>query len=154
MGGNARKNTEYDERPPTDEISRPARRDYTSAAEHRTLGGELLHTKRDGTQISVASRWSLQRDLNGRPVATLETNNDITERKRAEEALSRSQATYLAEAQKSEHHWQFRLEHRDRRNPLVGGKFQNFRIRFHAQSPRSKRCYNACTRTTFLSSSV
>jgi PAS domain S-box-containing protein len=62
--------------------------------------GELLQTKRDGTQISVASRWSLQRDLNGRPVATLETNNDITERKRAEEALSRSQATYLAEAQK------------------------------------------------------
>jgi PAS domain S-box-containing protein len=62
--------------------------------------GELLHTKRDGTQISVASRWSLQRDLNGRPVATLETNNDITERKRAEEALRRSQATYLAEAQK------------------------------------------------------
>jgi PAS domain S-box-containing protein len=62
--------------------------------------GELLHTKRDGTQISVASRWSLQRDLNGRPVATLETNNDITERKRAEDALKRSQATYLAEAQK------------------------------------------------------
>ena len=62
--------------------------------------GELVHTKRDGSQINVASRWSLQRDPNGRPSGTLETNNDITARKRVEEALSRSQATYLAEAQK------------------------------------------------------
>jgi PAS domain S-box-containing protein len=49
--------------------------------------GELTHTKRDGTQIVVASRWALQRDKSGSPVAILETNNDITERKRAEEAL-------------------------------------------------------------------
>src|SRR5262249_57355796 len=47
--------------------------------------GELVHTKRDGTQVTVASRWSLQRDDHGRPGAILETNNDITERKRAEE---------------------------------------------------------------------
>jgi hypothetical protein len=51
--------------------------------------GELVHTKKDGTQIVVASRWSLQRDDKGAPVAILETNNDITERKRAEESLSR-----------------------------------------------------------------
>jgi PAS domain S-box-containing protein len=62
--------------------------------------GELVHTKRDGTQITVASRWSLQRDPNGRPIGTLETNNDITQSKRAEETLRRIQATYLAEAQK------------------------------------------------------
>ena len=47
--------------------------------------GELVHTKGDGTQVTVASRWSLQRDDHGRPGAILETNNDITERKRAEE---------------------------------------------------------------------
>ncbi len=47
-------------------------------------GGELLNTKRDGTQVTVAGRWSTQRDERGEPVATLETNNDITERKRAE----------------------------------------------------------------------
>src|SRR5918996_2609362 len=47
--------------------------------------GELIHTKRDGTQVVVASRWSLQRDEQGRPSAILETNNDVTERKRAEE---------------------------------------------------------------------
>ncbi len=54
--------------------------------------GELIHTRRDGTKVVVASRWSLQRDDQGRPAGTLETNNDITERKRAEEALQQSQA--------------------------------------------------------------
>ncbi len=51
--------------------------------------GELVHTKKDGTRVVVASRWSLQRDKQGAPVAILETNNDITDRKRAEEALRR-----------------------------------------------------------------
>jgi PAS domain S-box-containing protein len=45
---------------------------------------ELTHTKRDGTEVVVASRWSVQRDAAGRPVAILETNNDITKRKNAE----------------------------------------------------------------------
>jgi len=54
--------------------------------------GELLHTRRDGTVVPVASRWALQRDEEGNPVAVLETNNDITERKRAEEALQRVQS--------------------------------------------------------------
>jgi PAS domain S-box-containing protein len=51
--------------------------------------GELVQTTRDGRQIAVASRWALQRDWNGNPVAILETNNDITGRKRVEEALGR-----------------------------------------------------------------
>jgi C4-dicarboxylate-specific signal transduction histidine kinase len=54
--------------------------------------GELIHTRRDGTQVVVASRWALQLDQGGKPVAVLETNNDITERKRAEEALHKAQA--------------------------------------------------------------
>lgn len=53
--------------------------------------GELLHTRRDGSVVTVASRWALQRDDKGEPVAILETNNDITERKRAEEALQQVQ---------------------------------------------------------------
>jgi PAS domain S-box-containing protein len=52
--------------------------------------GELVHTKQDSSQVVVASRWALQRDLKGAPIAILETNNDITERKQAEEALCRS----------------------------------------------------------------
>jgi PAS domain S-box-containing protein len=46
--------------------------------------GELVQTKKDGSQIVVASRWSLQRDESSAPVAILIINNDITERKRAE----------------------------------------------------------------------
>ena len=59
---------------------------------------ELVHTRKDGTQIVVASRWALQRDGKGEPVAILETNNDITEHKRDEEAMRQSEA-YLREAQ-------------------------------------------------------
>lgn len=62
--------------------------------------GELVHTKRDGSKVVVASRWSLQRSESGRPLATLVTNNDISERRRAEDELRRSQAEYLAEAQR------------------------------------------------------
>lgn len=56
--------------------------------------GELVHTKRDGTQVVVASRWSLQRDAQGRPIAVLKTNTDITERKRAEAKLRESEQRY------------------------------------------------------------
>jgi len=49
--------------------------------------GELKKTKADGTQVVVASRWSLRRDEQERPVAVLETNNDITDRKRREEEI-------------------------------------------------------------------
>jgi PAS domain S-box-containing protein len=53
--------------------------------------GELIHTRRDGTQVVVASRWSLERNKQGQPAAILETNNDITERKRAEDGLQKAQ---------------------------------------------------------------
>jgi PAS domain S-box-containing protein len=49
--------------------------------------GELERTTKDGAQVVVASRWSLQRDARGVPTGVLETNNDITERKRSEEQL-------------------------------------------------------------------
>ena len=60
--------------------------------------GELLHTRRDGTRVVVASRWSLHRDKQGKPVATISTNNDITEQKGSEDALSelRSELAHVA----------------------------------------------------------
>jgi PAS domain S-box-containing protein len=51
--------------------------------------GELEKTRSDGTQVAVASRWSLRRDEQQRPAAILETNNDITERKRRELEISK-----------------------------------------------------------------
>jgi PAS domain S-box-containing protein len=68
--------------------------------------GELVHTKRDGTHIKVASRWSLQRDEIGQPTGTLETNNDITESRRAEEALRR-QANLLEQTHDAILVWEF-----------------------------------------------
>jgi PAS domain S-box-containing protein len=59
--------------------------------------GELVHTRRDGTGIVVSSRWSLSRDAEGKAAGVLETNNDITARKRAEEGLQQAQ-TELARA--------------------------------------------------------
>jgi PAS domain S-box-containing protein len=56
--------------------------------------GELVHTRRDGIRVVVASRWSLQRDALGRPTAILETNNDVTERKQAEAELRGSEGRY------------------------------------------------------------
>jgi len=47
--------------------------------------GELIHTRKDGKAIAVFSRWSLDRDASGRPTSILETNTDVTARKRAEQ---------------------------------------------------------------------
>ena len=53
--------------------------------------GELIHTRADGRQITVSSRWALDRDPFGNPQSVLETNNDITLQRRAEQSLRRSE---------------------------------------------------------------
>lgn len=54
--------------------------------------GEMAQTARSGDRIVVASRQVLQRDDQGRPVATLEINRDITQRRQAEERLRAGEA--------------------------------------------------------------
>ncbi|MDX2228941.1 MAG: GAF domain-containing protein [Leptolyngbyaceae cyanobacterium bins.349] len=59
---------------------------------HRLLNddrweGELIHTRRDGSSVVVASRQVLRRDSQGNPLEILEINNDISDRKQAEAAL-------------------------------------------------------------------
>jgi formate hydrogenlyase transcriptional activator len=54
--------------------------------------GEVIHTAKDGSKVVAASRRVLQRDASGKPRAILEINNDVTPRKKAEEALRRSEA--------------------------------------------------------------
>ncbi|MEG4807140.1 PAS domain S-box protein [Microcoleus sp. F8-D3] len=58
--------------------------------------GELVRTKKDGTKITVASRWTLQRDDLDRPIAILEISNDISDRKRSEIALTESAQRFRA----------------------------------------------------------
>ena len=57
--------------------------------------GELIHTRRDGTEIIVASRWAVHRDAHGEIESILETNNDVTEHRRAEEERRRLEASLL-----------------------------------------------------------
>ena len=64
---------------------------YTAGA----WDGELLHARRDGGRITVASHWALHSDIDGRPIGILEVNVDITQRKAAEEALRLSNAALL-----------------------------------------------------------
>ena len=52
--------------------------------------GELVRTKEDGTKITVASRWTLERDEQNQPLAILEISNDISDRKCSELALAES----------------------------------------------------------------
>jgi PAS domain S-box-containing protein len=57
---------------------------------------EVTRTKADGSQAIAACRWSLRRDQQDRPVAILETSNDITGRRRREvevQTLNRELAT-------------------------------------------------------------
>ena len=53
--------------------------------------GELVQTSRDRRLLVVASRWAVQRDGAGNPLAILVISNDITENKIAENALRESE---------------------------------------------------------------
>ncbi|HEY2569463.1 MAG TPA: PAS domain S-box protein, partial [Candidatus Udaeobacter sp.] len=47
--------------------------------------GELIHTRKNGETVTVLSRWSLDRGAPGQRASVLETNTDVTVRKRAEQ---------------------------------------------------------------------
>jgi PAS domain S-box-containing protein len=58
-------------------------------AQQRQQGGwqgELVHTKRDGSKVTVASRWTPLKEGNRNLTSWLEINRDITDRKAAEAA--------------------------------------------------------------------
>lgn len=49
--------------------------------------GELVHTRRDGSRLTVISRWVQEWDDAGKPASILESNNDISQWRRAETEL-------------------------------------------------------------------
>lgn len=53
--------------------------------------GEMHQTRRNGSEITVESRWTLVRDEQGHPKSILVINTDITEKKRMESQFLRAQ---------------------------------------------------------------
>jgi len=58
--------------------------------------GELQQVKRDGSEITVASRWTTLRDRDGKFAGGLEINTDITARRLAEDATRRLSSRILS----------------------------------------------------------
>lgn len=56
--------------------------------------GELVHSTRDGRRITVLCRKALDHPAQGNSAVVLETNSDISERKRVEEELRQRSAQY------------------------------------------------------------
>jgi PAS domain S-box-containing protein len=61
------------------------------ALENGTWTGECKHLCKDGSQVTVRSRWTLLRDDAGEPKSVLIINTDITEQKKIEEQFLRAQ---------------------------------------------------------------
>jgi two-component system, chemotaxis family, CheB/CheR fusion protein len=78
--------------------------------------GELTYTHRNGSTIAVDSRQVLYREK-GEPLAILEINRDITERKRMERGV-KDYAAQLAEADRHKDEFLAMLAH-ELRNPLT-----------------------------------
>jgi PAS domain S-box-containing protein len=74
------------------EFEQPMESIRTFLMEQGHWEGELVHKRKDGARIVVASQWVLHKDERGRPTAILEINNDITERKLAEKEVVRMNA--------------------------------------------------------------
>jgi PAS domain S-box-containing protein len=64
---------------------------YNSLAECGSWQGELHQVTKQGKDITVASRWTLVRDLEGQPKSILTVNTDITEKKQLEAQFLRAQ---------------------------------------------------------------
>ncbi|MGZ4883251.1 MAG: PAS domain S-box protein [Halobacteriota archaeon] len=74
-------------------FAQPLERIKSTLTEAGRWEGELTHTTRTGTTVTVESHMTLERAPGGTPIATLEINNDVTEQQRAEEQV-RAAARY------------------------------------------------------------
>ncbi len=69
-------------------------RDMQQVQEHGWLRGEIRQFHKDGQLIHIWSSITVIKDEQGKPLSFIAINHDITERKRAEQALRESEARY------------------------------------------------------------
>ena len=81
--------------------------------------GELIHRRKDGSQIVVASRWALDRDDLGNWKSVLETNNDVTRQKENHKALRESEERLRTLSNSLEAQVRERTEELERRNAEI-----------------------------------
>jgi PAS domain S-box-containing protein len=81
--------------------------------------GELIHKRKDGTQIVVASRWALDRNEHGDRKCVLETNNDITQQKQNDKALRESEERLRTLSNSLEIQVRARTEELEQRNAEI-----------------------------------
>ncbi|HEX4782812.1 MAG TPA: PAS domain S-box protein [Candidatus Sulfotelmatobacter sp.] len=97
---------------PPDRIAEHLRREIRWA-------GELIHRRKDGSKIVVASRWALDKDEHGQWKSVLETNNDITQQKESDRALRESEERLRVLSNSLEVQVRDRTEELERRNAEV-----------------------------------
>jgi len=64
--------------------------------DHKRWTGELIHRRKDGSQIVVTSHWALDGEGGGNQRRILESNNDITQKKQNEKTLRESEERFRA----------------------------------------------------------
>src|SRR5205085_3857922 len=81
----------------TPDITEESRLDlYARLVVEESWRGEVTHLHRDGHVLHFAVSVKLLRDEAGQPIGAAAINTDITERKRAEQALHQSEAYFRA----------------------------------------------------------
>ncbi|MGH9501257.1 MAG: PAS domain S-box protein [Terriglobales bacterium] len=114
------------------EFPEPVGQIQDKLAASRIWEGELVHYHRNGARLQVASIWLLQQDGSGRQ-RVIETNNDISEVKRAEAAL-KTQSDDLARSNGDLEQFAYAASH-DLQEPLraVAGCMQLLKARYEGK---------------------
>jgi PAS domain S-box-containing protein len=97
----------------------PLQRIFEKLHRHGRWTGELIHTRKNGSQIVVISRWAIDRDARGDTKCVLETNNDITQQKSGEKALRESENRLRTLTDTLESQVRIRTEQLEQRNREV-----------------------------------
>jgi PAS domain S-box-containing protein len=85
--------------------------------EHDHWEGEMRQVTKDGRVLQISARWAVQRDADGKPLAVLEINRDISNEKRVADELRRARDV-AEQASNAKSEYLSRMSH-ELRTPLA-----------------------------------